>query len=301
MNTRTSNGTYQTNQVLFSGVSDYLMLIKMRLTSLVVFTALGSFLVASGFDFHWSQLIFLAIGGFGVAGASNALNQVLEKDYDKLMERTKNRPIASGRMTSSHGVLFAGLLCLLGVTALAVFNMLTAFLGMLAFMTYAFVYTPLKRYSRAAVFVGAVAGAMPMLIGVVAYTGSLTYLGLALFFLQFAWQYPHFWAIGFLGYEDYNKAGYQFVPSTDGQIDRSIGVSSVAYAVSLVVLAILMTYTGMTGLISGITLVLLALIYTWTAISFWSKFDLSSAKKLMFGSLIYLPIAMLVLIIDKIV
>jgi len=287
-------------QLITAGFDDYLKLIKMRLTSLVVFTALGSFLVASSLSYQIIDLLLLAVGGFGVAGASNALNQVLEKDYDKLMTRTQDRPIAAGRMSMSHGVLFAGFLCLLGVTALALFNMLTAFLGMLAFMTYAFIYTPMKRYSRAAVFVGAIAGAMPMLIGVVAFSGSITWLALALFILQFAWQYPHFWAIGFLGFEDYNKAGFKFVPSEGGRIDRSIGISSICYALSLVILAVVMIYTQMTGYFSGAVLILLGAIYTWTAIVFYRKFDMSAAKRLMFGSLIYLPVAMLVLIIDKI-
>jgi len=300
MNDRTKTGTYTFWQLVTLGFDDYLKLIKMRLTSLVVFTAIGSYLVASGLSYSVLDLVLLAIGGFGVAGASNALNEVLEKDYDKIMTRTQNRPIAAGRMTMSHGVLFAGFLCLVGVTALAFFNMLTAFLGMLAFMTYAFVYTPMKRYSRAAVFVGAVAGAMPMLIGAVAVSGTMTWLALALFFLQFAWQYPHFWAIGFLGFKDYKKAGFKFVPSHGDQIDKTIGLSSVIYSLSLVALAIGMIYSQMTGIAAGVVMIILALIYTWTAVGFYRKFDMASAKRLMFGSLIYLPVAMLVLIIDKI-
>ncbi len=299
MSSRSKAHTLTFWQLLTAGFDDYLKLIKMRLTSLVVFTALGSYLVASSLSYGMLDLVLLALGGFGVAGASNALNQVLEKDYDRLMTRTKDRPIAAGRMTMSHGVLFAGFLLLLGVTALAVFNMMTAFLGMLAFMTYAFVYTPMKRYSRAAVFVGAVAGAMPMMIGVVAFSGSITWLAIALFALQFAWQYPHFWAIGFLGFQDYDKAGFKFVPSQDGLIDKSIGLSSICYAVSLIVLGAVMIYTGMTGYIAGLVLVMLGGVYTWTAVIFYKEFDLSAAKRLMFGSLIYLPVAMLVLIIDK--
>ncbi len=287
-------------QVIADTVGDYLMLIKMRLTSLVVFTALASYLIASGLSFTGIDLLLLAIGGFGVAGASNALNQVLEKDYDILMTRTKDRPIASGRMTMSHGVMFAGFLCMLGITALAVFNVLTAFLGMLAFVTYAFIYTPLKRYSSAAVFVGAIAGAMPMLIGVVAFTGSMTWLAIALFAIQFAWQYPHFWAIGFLGFEDYKNAGFKFVPTSEGQADHGIATSSIAYAVILIAIGLVMGVQSLISVIATVLMVVLGLTYLWYAIKFYKEFDMASAKKLMFSSLLYIPIVMLVLIIDKI-
>ena len=253
-------------QVLADTVGDYLMLIKMKLTSLVVFTALASYLIASGLSFTGIDLLLLAIGGFGVAGASNALNQVLEKDYDILMTRTKDRPIASGRMTMSHGVMFAGFLCMMGITALAVFNVLTAFLGMLAFVTYAFIYTPLKRYSSAAVFVGAIAGAMPMLIGVVAFTGSMTWLAIALFAIQFAWQYPHFWAIGFLGFEDYKNAGFKFVPTSGGKADHGIAISSIAYAVALIAIGVVMGIQGMIGVMATVLMVVLGFSYLYYAI-----------------------------------
>ena len=287
-------------QVLADTVGDYLMLIKMKLTSLVVFTALASYLIASGLSFTGIDLLLLAIGGFGVAGASNALNQVLEKDYDILMTRTKDRPIASGRMTMSHGVMFAGFLCMMGITALAVFNVLTAFLGMLAFVTYAFIYTPLKRYSSAAVFVGAIAGAMPMLIGVVAFTGSMTWLAIALFAIQFAWQYPHFWAIGFLGFEDYKNAGFKFVPTSGGKADHGIAISSIAYAVALIAIGVVMGIQGMIGVMATVLMVVLGFSYLYYAIKFYKEFDMASAKRLMFSSLLYIPIVMLVLIIDKI-
>lgn len=297
---RTATRNITIRQLLRDTVGDYLVLIKMRLTSLVVFTAIASYLIASDLNFSGVHLLLLAIGGFGVAGASNALNQVLEKDYDILMKRTQDRPVASGRMTMSHAVMFAGLLCLLGITALAVFNVLTAFLGMLAFMTYAFVYTPLKRYSSAAVFVGAVAGAMPMMIGVVAWTGTITWLALALFIIQFAWQYPHFWAIGFLGFQDYKKAGFNFVPSKNGHADRIIGVSAMMYSLVLIVLSVMMMYLSLVGILAGIVMTLLGVSYLIYAVRFYQDFDMISARKLMFSSLIYIPLVMFVLIIDKI-
>jgi len=281
-------------------LSDYLMLVKPGLTSMVVFTAIASFLVASELTFNWAQLVILGIGGFCVAGASNTLNQVLEKDYDSLMKRTKNRPVTTGRISTSHATLFGGLLCLLGVTALSTFNVWAAFLGMFAFVTYAFVYTPMKRHSRAAVFVGAIAGAMPMSIGVVAFTGTLTWLAVLLFVVQFTWQYPHFWAIGYLGHEDYNKAGFRFVPMDGDKPCRSIAYSSIAFCLLLIIVAGVLVYFKFLSLIAGIAMGVLGAVYLKYAIHFERQFDLDSAKKLMFSSLLYIPVVMMILLIDKI-
>lgn len=288
-------GTYTTEGKVY----DYLMLVKPGLTSMVVFTAVASYLVASHLVFEWIQLIILGIGGFCVAGASNTLNQVLEKDYDPLMKRTMNRPIARGRISTSHATLFAGLLCLIGVTALSTFNVWAAFLGMLAFVTYAFVYTPLKRHSRAAVMVGAIAGAMPMAIGVVAFSGGITWLAILLFALQFAWQYPHFWAIGYLGHVDYNKAGFGFVPMVGNRPCQSIAISSIVYCLVLLAIGGVMWVSGLIGWIVALLMSGLGLVYLWYAIQFRIQFDMLSAKRLMFSSLLYIPLVMLILLIDK--
>jgi protoheme IX farnesyltransferase len=283
----------------YSVLSDYLMLVKPGLTSMVVFTAIASFLVASELAFSWTQLLVLGVGGFCVAGASNTLNQVLEKDYDSLMKRTMNRPVTMGRISTSHGTLFGGLLCLVGVTTLSTFNVWAGFLGMFAFVAYAFVYTPLKRHSRAAVLVGAIAGAMPMAIGVVAFTGTLTWLAVILFAIQFAWQYPHFWAIGFLGHEDYNKAGFKFVPMKGDKPCKSVAYSSIAYCVVLIAIAGLLVYINYLSMIAGIAMAILGGVYLWYALVFEKEFDLNSAKNLMFSSLLYIPVVMMILIIDK--
>ena len=194
---------------------------------MVVFSSVAAFLIVSAFNVSWEYVVLLALGGFFVAGASNALNEVLEKDYDILMTRTQDRPIAAGRMSMSTGVLIAGLMSLLGISILALFNPLTGFLGMLSLILYAFVYTPMKRQSSVAVLLGAIPGAMPMLIGCVAYQGYISTMGLVLFAFLFLWQIPHFWAIGYLGFEDYNKAGYKFIPQSNGTIDNSVKVQSV--------------------------------------------------------------------------
>jgi len=281
-------------------IGDFTQLVKMRLTSLVVITAVGSYYLASGLSASLLSLVLLTIGGFGVTGASNALNQVLEKDYDSLMDRTKDRPLPSGRMVPSTAVLFAGFLCLLGITALSIFNSLAAFFGMMAFVLYAFVYTPLKRYSSAAVFVGAIAGAMPMLIGVVAFTGELTWLAILLFGIQFAWQYPHFWSIAFLGYSDYSNAGFKFVPSDKfGKIDIRIAYSSIIYASVLLILSGLMYTWGYTGVVATSSMCFMSIVYLIYSIKFARDFNLQSAKQLMFSSLLYIPMVLIILLIDN--
>ena len=298
---KTITSSIRTSRADHSLFSDYMLLVKMRLTSLVVFTAVMSYLIASGLDFSVLDLIVLGIGGFCVTAASNALNQVLEKDFDKLMTRTADRPLAAGRMTVSHAVMFAGLLCLIGVTALATFNVWAAFLGMLAFVMYAFVYTPLKRFSSAAVFVGGIAGAMPMMIGVVAFQGGITTLALILFAIQFAWQYPHFWAIGFLGYDDYKKAGFKFVPSNNNEPSKSIARSSIFYTTCLVLLGAYLLYSAYVGSVVGGVVIILGLVFLYFAISFNKTFNKKSARNLMFCSLLYLPLVLIVMLIDKLI
>lgn len=300
MNHKVKSASVHTERSIRLISDDYLQLIKPGLSMMVVFSSLCAFVIAAGLDISLLELCLLAMGGLGVTGGANAMNQALEADFDSLMERTKNRPIAAGRLSVSQGILFAGFMCLIGVTCLAYFNVVAAFFGMLAFMTYAFVYTPLKRYSTVAVFVGAIAGAMPTLIGVVAFTGSITFLAIGLFLLQFFWQYPHFWAIAFLGYKDYDKAGYKMIPVKSNSIDRSITSSSIAYGTALILLAAVMMFMQMISPYAGISLIILGLVLTNFAKEFSDRFDQASAKKLMFGSLLYLPIALIILIIDQI-
>jgi protoheme IX farnesyltransferase len=279
-----------------------MQLVKMRLTSLVVITAVASYAIAADLNASWWSLLLLGIGGFGVAGASNALNQVLEKDFDKLMKRTENRPLPAGRLSISNAVMFAGFLCLFGITALALFNVMAALFGMIAFILYAFVYTPLKRYSSVAVFVGAIAGALPMLIGVVAFTGELTTLAVSLFLLQFAWQYPHFWSIAFLGFDDYKRADYEFIPTDgDGNISKRISYSSVFYSSGLMIFSIALFLIGLVGLLTSISLTVLSGIYLFYSVRFMKEFNTESAKALMFSSLIYIPLVLVFLSIDKLI
>ena len=269
------------------------MLIKLRLSLLVVFTSLVGYLIASGFNISLIALVLLAIGGMLVTAAANAMNQVLEKDYDRLMERTKLRPIAAGRMKSSEAVMFSGLTCLIGISILALFNPLTAVLGMVSFITYAFVYTPLKRYSTVSVAVGAIPGALPVLIGYTAFQGEITVLAIGLFAIQFLWQFPHFWSIGYLAFDDYQNAGYRLLPERNGEIDRNLGLYSAVYASLAIFISIYLMVNDYAGYMASIVAVTASIIYTIASMQFYLKNNRKSALILMFSSFFYLPIVLI--------
>lgn len=278
---------------------DYVMLVKLRLSLTVVFSSVMAYLIASNMVINWAAIGILALGGFLVTAAANTLNQVLEKDYDKLMKRTANRPLAAGRMKASEAVMAAGFMSLTGITLLALFNPWAAFFGMLALMSYAFVYTPMKRISPLAVLAGAIPGALPMLIGCVAAQGELTLLALVLFSIQFFWQFPHFWSIGWLGYDDYSKAGYKLMPTKDGRVDQNIGLQAFVYTLFLLPVSLLPYAMGVSGLGAAVAVFLLGLSYTFFAWNFYRKYNRKSALQLMFYSFFYIPFALVALFIDK--
>ncbi len=285
---------------LLQKVKDYQMLVKIRLNLTVVFSSVVAFLIASQGQINWLAVGILAAGGFLVTGAANALNQVLEKDFDRLMKRTADRPLAAGRMKDSEAVLAAGLMSLVGILLLALFNPWTAFFGMVALLSYAFLYTPMKRISPVAVIIGAVPGALPTLIGCAAAEGTLTLLALSLFTLQFLWQFPHFWSIGWLGFEDYQKAGYKMVPTLNGKQDPSIGMQSLIYALFLVPVAFLPYYLGVSGLLSGIFVGIMGLVYAGFAWNFYKRNNRKAALQLMFFSFFYIPCSLIAFLVDKI-
>jgi heme o synthase len=287
---------------LRSKLHDYGLLMKFKLALTVVFSAVMAYLIALEGSVNWGYFTALFLGGFFTTGAANALNQVLEKDYDKLMKRTENRPLATGRMSSSEAILVAGISSLIGVTLLAIFNPMTAFLGMVSLILYAFVYTPLKRVSNINVFVGAIPGALPMLIGcTAAQNGTLTGLGTALFTLQFIWQFLHFLAIAWLGDEDYKNAGFYMMPSKNGEKDKTTGLHSIVHSLILLAVSWMPYFLHATGLVSAIILSVLALGFLYYAINLYKQCSREAARKQMFFSLAYLPIALLALYFDKII
>lgn len=275
------------------------MLVKFRLNLLVVFTSGIGYVIGSGQYFTWSGLLLLSLGGFLITGAANTLNQVLEKDYDKMMPRTSNRPLPTGRMTISTAVLAAGFMSLLGIFFLAMFNPLTALIGTVSLIIYAFVYTPVKRISSFAVTIGAIPGALPPMIGWVAATGTLGSEAIILFAIQFFWQFPHFWAIGWLQHDAYKKAGYHLLPSKGGR-DKSSALHCFIYATFLIPISLFVGWTGMVSwLVVGIITVT-ALYYTYYSWKFYQACTMEAAKKLMFSSFFYLPIVMIALLLGVI-
>jgi heme o synthase len=289
------------SSIVLEKVKDIGILMKFKLSLTVVFSAVMSYLIAIKGDIVFSDLLVLFLGGLFTSGAASGLNQVLEKDFDTMMKRTENRPIAAGRMTVSEGVLISGLMCLLGISLLAYFNPISAFLGMISLVSYAFVYTPVKRISNIAVTIGAFPGALPIVIGcTAAQNGVLTPLAIALFAIQFIWQFPHFFAIAWLGDEDYKKAGFKLLPTKEGVKDSNTGKQSLIYSLMLVPLSWIPFYLGATSWISAVYLTVLALIMAYFAFNFYKKDDRKTALIQMFYSIAYLPLALIGLYLDKI-
>lgn len=268
-------------------------LVKFRLSATVVLSSVLAYLVAlGGVTFAWWPIVVLTLGGFLTTAAANVLNELLEKDYDALMVRTAGRPLAEGRLNSSDALLIAGFASIGGITLLALFNPWTAFLGMLSLISYAFVYTPLKRVGPVAVIVGAIPGALPALIGCAAAEGAITTLGITLFAIQFFWQLPHFYAIGYLGFEDYQKAGFKLVPEVNGKADvKTLGRDSVIATIFLLPLALVPFWLGTTTLWAAGLVVLLGLVFLRFAWAFRAQPARKTALGMMFFSFAYLPLA----------
>lgn len=282
-----------TQSVLRQRLADIGALVKFRLSATVVLSSVLAYLVAlGGIAFTWWPIVVLTLGGFLTTAAANILNELLEKDYDRLMARTANRPLAEGRLSMSDALLMAGFASIGGITLLALFNPWTAFLGMVSLISYAFVYTPLKRVGPIAVLVGAIPGALPALIGCTAAEGALTTLGIALFAIQFFWQLPHFYAIGYLGFSDYQKAGFKLVPEVDGEADvKTLGRDSVIAALFLLPLAVVPFWLGITTWWAALIVVLLGLVFLRFAWAFRVDPNRKSALGMMFFSFAYLPLA----------
>ncbi len=279
-------------------LADFGLLTKFRLSSLVIFSAVMAYAIVSGPNFNWIAATLLTVGGFLVTGAANALNQVLERDYDLLMTRTANRPVATGRISVSTAVLIAGLMALFGISFLSVFNPLTGFLGTLSLISYAFVYTPLKRNTPLAVAVGALPGALPTLIGCVAYEGTISPMGLMLFMLQILWQFPHFWAVAWLADADYKKAGFNLLPSASGKTDASVGWISLYFCIAMFVNAGLGYYFGLTSVWATLALCGLNAYFAYTCVMLAQTCSREAARRQMFASFFHLPFSLIIILID---
>lgn len=280
-------------------VTDFGLLVKFKLTLLVLFSAVMSYAIVTNGAVNWGAMLLLFVGGFLVTGSANALNQVLERDYDRMMPRTANRPVVTGRMSVSTAVLLAGLMALFGISLLTVFNPLTGFLGTLSLISYAFVYTPMKRQSALSVAVGAIPGALPLIIGCVAFEGYISPTAWMLFALQFLWQFPHFWAVAWLADEDYKKAGFYLLPSKNGEKDQTTGFLSFLFCLLMIVSAGLSYGLGYVGFWATVVLVILNGYWAAQCWNLYKTCDRVAARKQMFVSFVHLPLSLIVLLLDR--
>ncbi len=279
---------------VYTKVDDYSMLVKLKLNLFVVFSSVLAYFIIAGSTINWFHVALLAIGGFLITSAANTLNQVLEKDYDKLMTRTANRPLAAGRMKVSEAVIFAGISTIIGFILLAMINPLVVLLSTLSLVSYAFLYTPLKRHSTLAVAVGAIPGALPIMIGGVAAEGQLTLMISCLFFIQFLWQFPHFWAIAYLAFEDYHGAGYKLLPVNENdEIDPKLGLHASLYAVLILPFVAMLYISGDASILATIVSGLMSLVYLYMSVKFYITTERKTALGLMFSSFIFLPVVLI--------
>jgi len=288
MNTAVKSFSQDFLRSLIQKAKDYAVLVKVTLNLTVVFSALFGYLLASGMSFTGVGVFAIMMGGFLVSSSANALNQIFEKDYDRLMKRTANRPLATGRMHPSEAFLVAGIS---GVSGLLIlwyfFNPTAALLGAISFSTIA-------------VLVGAIPGALPPAIGWVAFTGTMSIEAHMLFAIQFMWQFPHFWAIGWLGYEDYKKAGFKLLRiDIDGR-NRKTAMQIIVYIIGLMFVAVMPYIMGLTGTIALIASIILGVYFLYHAVILYKKCDNPSALKVMYASIIYLPLMQIIMVIDKI-
>lgn len=280
-------------------VQDYQQLIKTRLTALVVFSAAVTYLTAAKGQINWVDFSILSIAGFLVVAASNGLNQIIERNYDLLMVRTANRPVATNRMSVTEAAIASTIMGIVGVALMGLFlNQLTSLLAFASLISYAFIYTPLKRVSPISVFVGAFPGALPVLIGWTAFSNHISAEALILFGVQFIWQFPHFWSIAWILDDDYKRAGFKMLPSYGKH--KNTALQNLAFTLLLIPIGFLPTQEGFTGLTSGIIAILAGLAMTYFAFRLYKTCDNKDAKRLMFASFLYLPLVQIAYLLDKI-
>jgi heme o synthase len=275
-------------------------LYKLRLAMLVVVSAILGYLLGCR-ELQWNELFVLCLGGFLLTGGSNGMNQVWERDYDKLMDRTRNRPIPTGRLSVNEALLASGLAAVAGIVMLwTLVSSACGILGLFAFFSYVFLYTPLKRVSSLAVFVGAFPGAVAPLLGYVAADNYGIEAG-SLFAMQFMWQFPHFWAIAWVAHDDYIKGGYNLLPL--GGKTKASAFQILIYSLFLIPVSLLLWVLPLEQPIVGngaaIVAVLSGLVMVWYAVKLYRSCDVKDARRLMFASFFYLPVVQLAYVLDR--
>ncbi|WP_435134976.1 heme o synthase [Formosa sp. A9] len=292
--------TTQTSVTAHSVISDFKEITKMRLSLSVVFSSLAGYLL--GVDtVNFKVLLLLAFGGYFMVGASNAFNQIIERDLDALMNRTKNRPIPAGRMSVNTAFIIAAVFTVLGVAVLYIINPQTAMFGAISIFLYTSAYTPLKTKTPLSVFVGAIPGAIPFMLGWVAATNDFGIEPGTLFMLQFFWQFPHFWAIGWFLYDDYKRGGFFMLPT--GKQDRGTAVQVIMYTVWTILVSVVPAF-GFTGRlyltpIAAIIVFLCGLVMLYYAIQLFKKMTTVAARQLMLASVLYITLIQIIYVLDK--
>ena len=284
---------------LSNKLTSYLELLKPRLSFLVAFSAAFGFLLGTKGVPDLFTLLMLSLGSFFISGAAVTINQIIERNLDALMKRTSERPIPTSKITYQEAIIYGIVVLLIGVFLVAYYtSFFASTLAIFSLIIYAFMYTPLKRVGPIAVFVGAIPGALPPLIGWVAATGTLSYEAWIIFGIQFIWQFPHFWAIAWVSDDDYKKAGFKLLPGS-GKKDLNTAINIMVYTLFLLPLGLLPTYFGLTGLNSGIIATFCGALFLAQTFQLMKDNSHKSALRIMFGSFIYLPIVQISYLLDK--
>jgi protoheme IX farnesyltransferase len=282
-------------------LKDVATLFKLRLGFFVVLSAvLGWFMATEEIDLP--TLLKIAVGGYLLTGASNGLNQIIERRIDGLMKRTENRPLPTGRMSPAQAWGWSLAAAAIGLGSLFSLNPLSGWLGVAAIVSYAFIYTPLKGKTSLSVFVGAFPGALPPMIGYVAATGDFGIEPGTLFAVQFMWQFPHFWAIAWLAHDDYAKAGYQLLPFNGGRTKES-AFQIVLYTAFCIPASLLPwalpTGAPMVGNAALVVALVAGIGFLWAAMKLYRSLELADARRLMFASFLYLPSVQIAYVLDQ--
>lgn len=279
---------------------DFKELTKARLALSVVFSAISGYLLGSE-NIDIISVGLLAIGGYNMVGASNVYNQIIERNLDRLMNRTRNRPIPAGRVNVTFALVLAVGMTIVGVVCLYELNLKTAIFGLLSIFLYTCVYTPLKTRTPLSVFAGAFPGAIPFMLGWVAASGTFGIEPGTLFMIQFFWQFPHFWALAWMLDEDYTRGGFKMLPT--GKKDTGTVVLIIMYTIWMLVVSIIPAF-GITGdlelSVFAATLVfLMGLFMLWNALRLYERRDFKSARNLMLSSVSYITLMQVVYVLDK--
>ncbi|WP_196889750.1 heme o synthase [Aureivirga sp. CE67] len=297
---QTTSSTIEKKVSLVRIINDFKEITKMRLSVSVVFSSIIGYLLGAE-NIQISVLILLAIGGYLAVGASNTFNQIIEKDVDAQMKRTKNRPLPAGRMTVNTALVIGIICTILGIYILYTINPRTALFGAISIFIYVSVYTPLKAITPLTVWVGAIPGAIPFMLGWVAATNEFSIEPGTLFLIQFFWQFPHFWAIGWLAHDEYKKVGYNMLPM--GKKDERAVIQIILYTICMIVFSVMPAF-GVTGrlhlsTVSGVLVFLLGLMMLFYAVKLYREKTDKVARQLMFSSLIYITLIQIIFVVDK--